>query len=208
VIRKDHYNLERKACSNQQCDWVFYDNPVIIVAAIIEHFNHPIPQQQQQSSSSASPSASSAHHVLQPVSSSSSSTNEQPHIILARGVGWPENWFGVITGYLEKNEDIVSACYREVKEEIGLDSYNARFIGIYPFYRANQIIVAYTVQCSGDIKLDTSELQVSIQPVKSYSCCTTCVYDTDTAVNDHCIAKLHNSSDYSNYHHEVMFTRG
>jgi len=39
-------------------------------------------------------------------------------IILARGQGWPDGWFALVTGYLEAREDPKAGVAREVKEEL------------------------------------------------------------------------------------------
>lgn len=142
VDRIDHNGVQRKACSGidgKQCDYIFYDNPVIVVAAIVEHTDN----------------------------------TGNTSIILARGVGWPSGWYGLITGFLERNENVVDGLIREVEEELGLKASNPQFIGCYDFIRANQVILAYSVQASGTIKLDTSELvdykRVELNELKYWS---------------------------------------
>jgi len=74
-------------------------------------------------------------------------------IILARGAGWPEGWFALITGYLEGKEDPRSGVVREVKEEIGLDVQEAHLIGNYIFERKNEIMLCYHAVATGTLKL-------------------------------------------------------
>lgn len=74
-------------------------------------------------------------------------------IILARGAGWPENIFALITGYLEKNEDPVKGVAREVKEETNLDVVETNIIGNYIFERKNEVMLCYHVVTTGEIKL-------------------------------------------------------
>ena len=50
-------------------------------------------------------------------------------IVLARGAGWPEGAFALVTGYLEKNEDPKLGVAREVKEELNLDVVATTLIG-------------------------------------------------------------------------------
>lgn len=131
VYKLDNNNVKRLSCSNidnNQCNFVFYNNPVVVVAAIIEHKQNK------------------------------DDNNEQPHIILARNINWPLNWFGLITGFLESNETVIDGLLREVKEEVGLDSYQPELIGIYDFIKANQVIIAYSVKAHGKIVLDKTEL--------------------------------------------------
>jgi NAD+ diphosphatase len=76
------------------------------------------------------------------------------HVILARNRAWPMKFYGLITGFLEKHDPSPAiGVLREVKEELGLDSTVANFIGHYPFPRMNQLIIAYHVPASGEIVL-------------------------------------------------------
>ena len=106
---------QRLACSSEGCDYVHWDNPTPVVAAIVEH---------------------------------------EGAIILARNRSWPMKFFGLITGFLEKEDPSPEeAVRREVKEELGLDSIESKFVGHYAFPRMNQIIIAYHVPATGAIAL-------------------------------------------------------
>ena len=80
------------------------------------------------------------------------------HVILVRGHGWPETWYGLVTGFLEPEESPEDAARREVMEELGLAVETSRLIGAYPFARMNQVIIAYHVRVTGEIVLDATEL--------------------------------------------------
>ncbi len=79
-------------------------------------------------------------------------------VVLVRGHGWPETWYGLVTGFLEPSESPAEAAIREVQEELGLESRGCRLIGAYPFARMNQVIIAYHIEGEGEIVLDESEL--------------------------------------------------
>jgi NADH pyrophosphatase NudC (nudix superfamily) len=102
-------------CPDAACGYVHWDNPVPIVAALVEL---------------------------------------DGRIVLARNVAWPEKSFGLVTGFLERDEAPESAVAREVAEELGLATISADLIGLYPFPRMNQLIIAYHVVASGDIVLN------------------------------------------------------
>ena len=74
-------------------------------------------------------------------------------IILARGAGWPEGTFALITGFLERNEDPVKGVAREVKEETNLDVVETNIIGNYIFERKNEVMLCYHAVVEGEIKL-------------------------------------------------------
>ena len=83
------------ACPVQNCEYVFRDNPLPVVAALIEY---------------------------------------RESVLLARNKAWPQKFFGLITGFLEKGESPENAIIREVKEELDLDARVEGMIG-YPKYR-------------------------------------------------------------------------
>ncbi len=74
-------------------------------------------------------------------------------IIFARNKEWPENMFGLISGFLEKDESTDSGILREIHEELGLDGEIVELIGLYPFSMMNQLLIVYYVSCKGDIKI-------------------------------------------------------
>jgi NAD+ diphosphatase len=75
-------------------------------------------------------------------------------ILLARGKGWPEKVFALVTGFLEANESPQDAVLREVKEETDLDGTLVALIGVYPFEMRNELIVAFHVRTTGVPKLN------------------------------------------------------
>ncbi len=75
-------------------------------------------------------------------------------IVLARTHAWAEGVFGLVTGFLEAGESPEEAVAREVAEELGLVTSAVSLIGVYPFERKNEIIIAYHVQTSGEIVLN------------------------------------------------------
>lgn len=105
---------ERQRCTMAGCDYVHWDNPVPIVAGIVEL---------------------------------------DGMVVLVRNQGWPEKMYGLVSGFLEKGETPDAAILREVQEELGLNGHSARFIGYYPFFEMNQLILAFHVVASGDIVL-------------------------------------------------------
>jgi NAD+ diphosphatase len=112
---QDLAGLPRRACSSPDCGYVHWDNPVPVVAALVEY---------------------------------------RGLIVLARNHAWPEKMFGLITGFLERDETPEQGVAREVKEEIDLDVASVRLIGVYPFTRKNELILAYHVVAAGEIVLN------------------------------------------------------
>ncbi len=81
------------------------------------------------------------------------------HVALVRNHGWPSHWYGLVTGFLEPGEEPADAVLREVKEELGLDARIGSFIGMYTFYRMNQLILAWHVVAEqAEIRIDPVEI--------------------------------------------------
>ena len=95
---------------------------------------------------------------LSPVPVVAAIVERNGEIVLVRGHGWPESWYGLVTGFLEPEESPEAAARREVGEELGLAVTESRLIGAYPFARMNQVIIAYHMLATGEIVLDAAEL--------------------------------------------------
>ncbi len=75
-------------------------------------------------------------------------------IVLAHNRSWQQEWFSIITGFLEKGETAEEGIARETKEELDLTAGECTLVGIYSFHKMNQIIIAYHVLATGNIKLN------------------------------------------------------
>jgi NAD+ diphosphatase len=104
----------RLVCPDATCGFVFYDNPVPVVAALVEH---------------------------------------EGKVLLVRNHGWPDKWFGLVTGFLERGEEPQAGVLRELKEELGLSGEVVRLLGVYPFVERNEVILAYHIRASGAVAL-------------------------------------------------------
>ena len=127
------HTYTRQVCAAVGCGWIHYNNPVPVVAALIDHDDgegHP----------------------------------DSRGVILVRGVGWPASWFGLVTGFLEAQEDPARGVLREVKEEVGLEADSVSFLGVYPFPRINQLIIAYHIKVCGPL----SEIRLQAEEIEAY----------------------------------------
>ncbi|MCA9522732.1 MAG: NUDIX domain-containing protein [Myxococcales bacterium] len=88
-------------------------------------------------------------------------------VILVRNQGWPEKWFGLVTGFLERGETAEAGILRELDEELGLRGTVVEMLGVYPFALMNQLIVAYHVRAEGEIRLGAELADFrAIEPAK------------------------------------------
>lgn len=115
----------RLACPDPQCGWVHWDNPLPVVAAIVEL---------------------------------------DGKIVLARNRAWPIEFYGLITGFLERDESPEQGVAREVMEELSLATESASLVGIYPFHRKNELIIAYHVLARGEITLNEELVACKLVP--------------------------------------------
>ena len=95
-------------------------------------------------------------------------------VVLVQSHGWPQDWYGLVTGFLEAEERPEEAIVREVKEEIGIDARIAEYLGAYPFAQINQIILAFHLLGEdGPIRLCEEELvahrEVAIEKLQPWS---------------------------------------
>jgi NADH pyrophosphatase NudC (nudix superfamily) len=81
-------------------------------------------------------------------------------VLLARGRGWPEKVFALITGFLEANEAPEAGVLRELYEETGLDGEVVAFVGAYPYEVRNELLLVFHVRASGPITL-SDELEAT-----------------------------------------------
>jgi len=109
---------QRMACPDHVCGFVHWDNPLPVVAAIIEH------------------------------------EDSDGKILLARNKAWTVEFFGLITGFLERDESPEEGIAREVMEEVGLETMATALVGVYDFRRKNELIIAYHVKARGVIVLN------------------------------------------------------
>ncbi len=123
LITKEIDGETRQVCSNNNCKYVFWDNPVPVVVAVVEL---------------------------------------DENYIIARNTEWPTGYFSVIAGYLEKGETPEQAVIRELQEELGLTGTVTRYIGNYSFLKKNQLIIAYEIQATGNIKLNHELAEVKV----------------------------------------------
>ena len=120
-LSKQQVNGEnRRACANPSCDYVEWNNPTPVLAAIAQTGNN---------------------------------------VVLVQAIGWPKDWFGLVTGFHESGETAEEGVVREVKEELGLGCQVESLVGVYSFFQLNQVIIAYHVLLDkGDVTLDKTEL--------------------------------------------------
>ena len=91
-------------------------------------------------------------------------------VLLARNAAWPPKMFALITGFMEAGESPEQGIAREVKEETNLDVLSCQIVGAYEFLRMNQVIIAYHVRASGEVRLSPELLDWRLYVLHELKC--------------------------------------
>jgi NADH pyrophosphatase NudC (nudix superfamily) len=91
-------------------------------------------------------------------------------VLLARNAAWTGKFYALITGFMEAGESPQDGIAREVKEETNLDASSITLIGAYDFKRMNQVIIAYHVKASGEVKLSPELVDYRLYEPEALKC--------------------------------------
>jgi NAD+ diphosphatase len=80
-------------------------------------------------------------------------------ILLARHVQRIQEIFTCLAGYVEVGESLEECVHREVREEVGIEVTDVRYVGSQHWPYPNQLMLAFRAQWkSGDLRLQADEL--------------------------------------------------
>ena len=72
--------------------------------------------------------------------------------VLAKNATEPAGQHAFITGFLERGETPEAAIAREVHATLALTATEIRYLGYYPFFQHNQLILGFWIFAEGDIE--------------------------------------------------------
>ena len=79
--------------------------------------------------------------------------------LLARGVRFPRPMYSCLAGFVEPGEDLEGAVVREVKEEVGVDVADVRYVGSQPWPFPHSLMVGFRADyAGGDIQCEEAEI--------------------------------------------------
>ncbi len=80
--------------------------------------------------------------------------------LLARKAGWAPGRYALVAGFVDNGESLEGAVAREVKEEVGVDVNDIRYVGSQNWPFPSQLMVGFVASyAGGEIKIDPDELE-------------------------------------------------
>jgi NAD+ diphosphatase len=80
--------------------------------------------------------------------------------LLARKREWAPGRYALVAGFVDNGESLEGCVRREVKEEVGVDVKNIRYVGSQNWPFPSQLMVGFVAEyAGGDITVDTEELE-------------------------------------------------
>ncbi|MFD4366363.1 NAD(+) diphosphatase [Rhodococcus sp. NPDC058521] len=64
-------------------------------------------------------------------------------VLLARQPSWPRRRFSILAGFVEAGESLETCVMREIKEEVGLDVEDVRYLGSQPWPFPRSVMIGY-----------------------------------------------------------------
>jgi NAD+ diphosphatase len=82
-----------------------------------------------------------------------------PEVLLARGRLFPVPMYSALAGFVEPGESLEYTVRREVKEEVGVELADVRYVASQPWPFPNSLMLGFEAEyAGGDIVLDETEL--------------------------------------------------
>lgn len=79
--------------------------------------------------------------------------------LLARGAGWAVPMYSCLAGFVEPGESLEAAVVREVREEVGVDVVDPRYVGSQPWPFPHSIMIGFRAgYAGGEIVPDPAEI--------------------------------------------------
>jgi NAD+ diphosphatase len=80
--------------------------------------------------------------------------------LLARKREWAPGRYALVAGFVDNGECLEGAVEREVKEEVGVDVKDIRYVGSQNWPFPSQLMVGFVAEyAGGDVKIDEEELE-------------------------------------------------
>jgi NAD+ diphosphatase len=81
-------------------------------------------------------------------------------VLLARKAGWAPGRYALVAGFVDNGESLEGAVAREVKEEVGVDVTDIRYVGSQNWPFPSQLMIGFVVRyAGGEVVIDHEELE-------------------------------------------------
>jgi NAD+ diphosphatase len=85
---------------------------------------------------------------------------DDDRVLLARKKEWAPGRYALVAGFVDNGESLESTVSREVKEEVGVDVTDIRYVGSQNWPFPSQLMVGFVARyAGGEITIDTDELE-------------------------------------------------
>jgi NAD+ diphosphatase len=80
--------------------------------------------------------------------------------LLARKREWAPGRYALVAGFVDNGESLEGAVHREVKEEVGVDVKDLRYVGSQNWPFPSQLMIGFVATyAGGEVRIDPSELE-------------------------------------------------
>ena len=81
-------------------------------------------------------------------------------VLLTRKTGWAPNRYALVAGFVDNGESLEGCVAREIKEEVGVDVKDIRYVGSQNWPFPSQVMIGFVATyAGGDLTIDTEELE-------------------------------------------------
>ena len=82
-------------------------------------------------------------------------------VLLARQQAWPPYMYSILAGFVEAGESFETCVTREIKEEVGLDVREVRYLGSQPWPFPRSVMIGFTAVGDPDAPLTFSDGEIA-----------------------------------------------
>lgn len=80
-------------------------------------------------------------------------------VLLAHNAGFPEGFFSTLAGFVEPGETIEETVVREIREEVGIDVGNVRYVGSQSWPFPHSLMLGFLAEyAGGELQVDGVEI--------------------------------------------------
>jgi len=81
-------------------------------------------------------------------------------VLLTRKAGWQPNRYALVAGFVDNGESLEACVAREIKEEVGVDVKDIRYVGSQNWPFPSQMMIGFVATyAGGDVVIDKDELE-------------------------------------------------